>query len=516
MLSRGLSRLAGVARPNGAAYARHTLSRGVRDATRSALAKELSEHTEKLHREVLRPINKRLLGPLEKESQNFPSMPFVLLLGNHSSGKSTFINYVLGADVQKAGVAPTDDAFTVIAPAKADLDQDGPAMVGDPDLGFSGLRVFGTSLINHINLKARSNLAIDDIMLVDSPGMIDSPNPMAGAPHDFARSSGRRDRGYDFQGVARWFAERADVILLFFDPDKPGTTGETLECLTSALTGMDYKLHIILNKVDQFTRIHDFARAYGSLCWNLSKVIPRKDLPRIYTMCLPVTKDGALATTQGLQDVLSAHALGPAMTDLAHTREEVVAEVHRAPERRLDNMVTRLYDSARLLRMHARVADAVRREHTVAHAKKWGTSGAVMLLGQSLAALGFSMGAPIDVAAMLGGITLAASAATYVLASRTVAQVQQRLMGEEGLTDVFRRVYFVELAERDEFVWSLWKRVLPQLQVALHTFGLHNLQSLKRSELQQLDDIVEKEVPTLRRKTAALLSRSAPPSGETR
>jgi len=43
----------------------------------------------------------------------------------------------------------------------------------------------------------------------------------------------------------------------------------------------------VLNKVDTFGHIHDFARAYGALCWNLSKVIPRKDLPRIYTMFLP-------------------------------------------------------------------------------------------------------------------------------------------------------------------------------------------------------------------------------------
>lgn len=47
-------------------------------------------------------------------------------------------------------------------------------------------------------------------------------------------------------------------------------------------------MYIILNKADQFEKIHDFARAYGSLCWNLSKVIPRKDLPRIHTMCVPV------------------------------------------------------------------------------------------------------------------------------------------------------------------------------------------------------------------------------------
>lgn len=89
---------------------------------------------------------------------------------------------------------------------------------------------------------------------------------------------------YDSTGVVKWFAERADVVLLFFDPDKPGTTGETLSVLLQSLGGMDHKLLIILNKADQFKRIHDFARAYGNLTWNLSKVIPRKDMPRIYTM----------------------------------------------------------------------------------------------------------------------------------------------------------------------------------------------------------------------------------------
>ena len=34
------------------------------------------------------------------------SLPFCLLVGNHSSGKSSFINYILQRDIQKAGVAP--------------------------------------------------------------------------------------------------------------------------------------------------------------------------------------------------------------------------------------------------------------------------------------------------------------------------------------------------------------------------------------------------------------------------
>lgn len=83
-------------------------------------------------------------------------------------------------------------------------------------------------------------------MMVDSPGMIDSPMSRSSTG---TRRGSDTSRGYDFEGVVRWFAERADVILLFFDPDKPGTTGETLSILTNSLPGMDHKLHIVLNKV---------------------------------------------------------------------------------------------------------------------------------------------------------------------------------------------------------------------------------------------------------------------------
>ena len=104
-------------------------------------------------------------------------------------------------------------------------------------------------------------------------------------------------------------------MLYCIDPDKPGTTGETLTVLTNSLAGMEHKLHIILNKADQFEKIHDFARAYGSLCWNLSKVIHRKDLPRIYTMCLP----------HGAAD--ESKPLSKSLIDLDVTREEVVQQV---------------------------------------------------------------------------------------------------------------------------------------------------------------------------------------------
>jgi hypothetical protein len=51
----------------------------------------------------------------------------------------------------------------------------GPALVGDPDMGFSGLRQFGPPLVHHMQLKIRSDTSAPNFMMVDSPGMIDSP-----------------------------------------------------------------------------------------------------------------------------------------------------------------------------------------------------------------------------------------------------------------------------------------------------------------------------------------------------
>lgn len=53
---------------------------------------------------------------------------------------------------------------------------------------------------------------------------------------------------------------------------------------------MDHKMAIIFNKCDQFTKMHDFARTYGSLCWNLSKVIPRY-VHHNYPVCMLCTLD---------------------------------------------------------------------------------------------------------------------------------------------------------------------------------------------------------------------------------
>ena len=45
-------------------------------------------------------VNDRYKGPLEKSAQKNTILPFVFLLGNHSAGKSSFINYVCDRKVR--------------------------------------------------------------------------------------------------------------------------------------------------------------------------------------------------------------------------------------------------------------------------------------------------------------------------------------------------------------------------------------------------------------------------------
>lgn len=426
-------------------------------------------------------------------------MPFVFLLGNHSSGKSSFVNYICQRKIQTAGVAPTDDRFTVIMPGSADKDRDGPALTSDPDMGFNGLRPFGPKLIHHSQLKVRSDLAIRDFMMVDTPGMIDSPmvrDSLGNVRHAVM------DRGYDFESVCRWYAERADVILLFFDPDKPGTTGETLSVLTNSLLGLDHKLHIILNKADQFSKYHDFARAYGSLCWNLSKVIPRKDLPRIYTMCLPSSyQSHAIASQENDQ------SFGRRLKDLEDTREEVVREVMNAPHRRVDNEITRLSDSISLLEMHCLIVEELRSQYSRLKLKNG------ILLGTSLfTTIGLSSGSvfmslPLELTAGFGASGVVLSSLLYWWQSKALDDHARELVSESRMEGVFKSIYARRLAEKDESINALWLRVKEHLKMGLLPTDLQKMPKISKADMASLTSMIEHDVPNLRRATSPPIYR---------
>lgn len=458
-----------------------SLSTSSEDGSASAPEDILSECGELY--ESLTSLNEKLGGTaIPPPSDRATSLPFCLLVGNHSSGKSSFINYILQRNIQKAGVAPTDDAFTVIAPGPEDKDSDGPTLVGDPDYGFASLRQFGPTLIHHTQLKVRNSHL--KFMLVDSPGMIDAPANVTGNA-----SQNSMDRGYDFQGVVRWLAQRADIVMLFFDPDKPGTTGETMSVLLNSLSGMDHKLLIVLNKADQFHKIHDFARAYGSLCWNLSKVIPRKDLPPIFTMSLP-------------NDQNQKHTLASSLSDLEHTRDDVVEQVMQAPKRRVDNVITNLYDSTSMLLLYSKIWNDIASRYGRAWRDCRLREGG-LFLGGALAVGGLNyVGLDLSLQGGIAGTTLLGVGGMFWYHQNYLLKgLQDDLSSPEALLSSFQRTHAREVQEADEFIASLWQRVRGSLQTSLQRSFEDgaSLPSVSSAEVQQLEDILKGEIPSLRR-----------------
>ena len=199
--------------------------------------------------------------------------PLVLIIGNYSSGKSTFINEFLGQDVQRTGQAPTDDSFTILTAPDAEEgpgDLTGSTIVADERLPFVGLRKFGEKLLSHLVMKRIESEKLRDIAIIDTPGMLDSVT--------------EQDRGYDFLGVVGELARLSDLIVLMFDPHKAGTIKETYKVLRITLpasAGEDRVL-FVLNRIDECENLEDLVRAYGTLCWNLSQMTGRKDIPRIF------------------------------------------------------------------------------------------------------------------------------------------------------------------------------------------------------------------------------------------
>lgn len=302
-----------------------------------------------LHDKIVKQIDKRFPGrPFSADLASFPNTPSVLVVGNHSSGKSTFINDLCGKNIQETGLAPTDDGFTIIE--RADHHQpnstveDGPTILGCPEnTSFRELQTFGDAFLGTFRRK-RVILPDDSdlpagVQIIDSPGMIDTP----GHPQ------GVMGRGYNFVAVVRWLALRSDLILIMFDPDKPGTTGESLEVLTKSLAGLEHKFRIVLNKADQLDSIVDFARAYGTLSWSLSKVVLRKDIPHIFTIC----NKGYHVNNKTADAVLPVESF-------LESRDEVVEEVVRVKERHYDNVVTNLERTLRQIDMVANILPLVR------------------------------------------------------------------------------------------------------------------------------------------------------------
>lgn len=256
----------------------------------------------------------------ELHDSEFDAKPMVLLIGQYSTGKTTFIRHLVGGDYPSMhiGPEPTTDKFTALIHGIDDDDYDddqendastvdasvnddtmsmsvktnpknvlskrwkndgvnkssgrtvkGNSLTVMPELPFSSLSTFGSGFLSHFVGSITDAPLLEHVTLIDTPGVLSGEKQ-------------RISRSYDFAKASRWFADRSDLILLLFDAHKLDISDELKEVIETIRPHNDDKIRCVLNKADGVTR-EQLVRVYGSLMWSMGKIFKSPEVVRVYT-----------------------------------------------------------------------------------------------------------------------------------------------------------------------------------------------------------------------------------------
>ncbi|RXG67547.1 Epidermal growth factor receptor substrate 15-like 1 [Armadillidium vulgare] len=136
------------------------------------------------------------------DEPDFDAKPMLLLVGQYSTGKTTFIRYLLERDFPgiRIGPEPTTDGFISVMYDENDGVIPGNALVVDPKKPFRPLSKFGNAFLNRFQCSHLNSKVLKGISIIDTPGILSGEKQ-------------RVDRGYNFTGVLEWLFEAEEQDL---------------------------------------------------------------------------------------------------------------------------------------------------------------------------------------------------------------------------------------------------------------------------------------------------------------
>lgn len=273
-------------------------------------------------------------------NSDFDAKPMVMLLGQYSTGKTTFIKHLLktGYPGSHIGPEPTTDRFVVVMNGPDERSIPGNTVAVQADMPYSGLTTFGTAFLSKFQCSQMPHPLLEHITFVDTPGVLSGEKQ-------------RTQRSYDFTGVTSWFAAKCDLILLLFDPHKLDISDE-FKRVISSLRGHDDKIRVVLNKADQIDT-QQLMRVYGALMWSLGKVLNTPEVMRVYI--------GSFNDKP-----VNAAAAGPLGKELFEKEQDnLLADLKDIPKKACDRRINEFVKRARAAKIHAYIISHLKKEMPV-------------------------------------------------------------------------------------------------------------------------------------------------------
>eukprot|EP00638_Chattonella_subsalsa_P007663 CAMPEP_0117751234 /NCGR_PEP_ID=MMETSP0947-20121206/10850_1 /TAXON_ID=44440 /ORGANISM="Chattonella subsalsa, Strain CCMP2191" /LENGTH=628 /DNA_ID=CAMNT_0005569569 /DNA_START=245 /DNA_END=2133 /DNA_ORIENTATION=+ len=303
--------------------------------------------------EGLKKLYEKKVKPLEVSSKyamfrsptmtpsDFTAKPMVLIVGQYSVGKTSFIRSLVGKDFpgQRVGPEPTTDRFTAIMHGDESKLLPGHVLVNSKEYPFMGLDSFGNNFLSKMEGAVVDGDLLRNVTLIDTPGV----------PQDKKQRIGR---DYDFASVISWFAERADMIIIMFDAHKLDISDE-LKSVIDTLRPHQDKMRILLNKADTIDT-QQLMRVYGALMWSLGKVMMTPEVFRVY---MGSFWDGELKQTE--QAAL-----------LMREKMDLINELMSLPDNAVLRRINELVKRARSVKVHAYIIHYLRKQMPYMYNKK--------------------------------------------------------------------------------------------------------------------------------------------------
>lgn len=195
----------------------------------------------------------------------------VLILGNHSASKSSFVNFFFGEKVQAVSVAVESKGVTIVRCGSETQEVQGEgALIENAHIAAVAGRLGGgdrEAFIENLSLSvigrkpgagisaALGGRDVDSVDLIDTPGLVDSTT-----------------YPFDVNRVLVELAAVADLILVFLDPMGQALVARTMD-VVRALNQKGYhgKMRYYLSKADSVARQDDLVKVVAQVTRNLTQ-----------------------------------------------------------------------------------------------------------------------------------------------------------------------------------------------------------------------------------------------------